>query len=128
MEQYLCNFVNYRQDKWVHWLSMTEFAANNYTSETTGHSTFYGNYAFHPRMTFGQHPLQDPKDIREVNAQQTPQQMEQLFSELEAEMKRSQAIHAKQANKTRPIGAQCNVADQVWLDARNISTTTTSHC
>jgi hypothetical protein len=123
MEQYLRNFVNYQQNDWVHWLPMAEFAANNHTSETTGHSPFYGNYGFHPRMTFGQHPLQDPKDVREVNAQQTAQRMEQLFSELKAEMKRSQAIHSEQANKSRRTGTELNVGDHVWLDARNISTT-----
>jgi hypothetical protein len=67
--------------------------------------------------------LQDPKDIREVKAQQTAQQMEQLLSELKTEMKRLQAIHAQQANESRRIRAQFNVDDQVLLDARNISTT-----
>jgi hypothetical protein len=66
---------------------MAEFTANNHTSETTGHSPFYSNYGFHPRIPFGQHPLQDPKDIREVKVQQMAQQMERLFSELKAEMK-----------------------------------------
>jgi hypothetical protein len=95
MEQYLQNFLNYQQNDWVHWLPMAEFAANNHTLETTGHSPFYSNYGFHPRMPFGQHLLQDPKDIREVNTQQTTPQMEQLFSELKAEMKRSQNIHTE---------------------------------
>jgi hypothetical protein len=49
--------------------------------------------------------------------------MEQLFSELKAKMKRSQAIHSEQANKSRRIGTELNIGDQVWLDARNISTT-----
>jgi hypothetical protein len=49
---------------------MAEFTANNHTSQTTGHSPFYSNSGFHPRMAFGQHPLQDPKNIREVNTQQ----------------------------------------------------------
>jgi transposase InsO family protein len=123
MEQYIRNFVNYQQNDCVHWLPIAEFAANNHTSESTGHSPFYGNYGFHPRMTFGQHPLQDPNDIHEVNAQQTAQQMEQLFSELQAEMKRSQAIHSEQANKSSRTGTEHNIGDQVWLDARNISTT-----
>jgi hypothetical protein len=74
-------------------------------------------------MTFGQHPLQDPKDIRKVNTQQTAQQMEQLFSELKAQIKRSQTIHSEQANKSRRTGTELNIGDQVWLDARNISTT-----
>jgi glycosylphosphatidylinositol phospholipase D len=37
-------------------------------------------------------------------------------------MKRSQAIHSEQANKSRRTGTEINVGDQVWLDARNIST------
>jgi hypothetical protein len=90
---------------------MAEFTANNHTSETTRHSPFYGNYGFHPRMTFGQHPLQDPKDVREVNAQQTAQQMEQLFSEFKAEMQRSQAIHSEQANQSRRTGTELNIGN-----------------
>jgi hypothetical protein len=123
MEQYLWNFVNYQQNDWVHWLPMAEFAANNHTSETTGHSPFYSNYGFHPRMSFGQHPLQDPKDIREFTTQQTAQQMEQLFSELEVEMKRSKAIHSEQTNKSIWTRAEFNIGDQVRLDARNMSAT-----
>jgi hypothetical protein len=123
MEQSLWNFVNYQQDDWVHWLPIAEFTANNHTLDTTGHSPFYGNYGFHPQLTFGQHPLQDPKDMREVNAQQTAQQMEQLFSELKAEMKRSQAIHSEQTNKSRRSGTELNIGDKVWLDVRNIWTT-----
>jgi hypothetical protein len=38
-------------------------------------------------------------------------------------MKRSQAIHAEQANKSRRIGTEFNIGDHVWLDARNTSTT-----
>jgi transposase InsO family protein len=55
MEQYLRNFVNYQQNNWVQWLPLAELAANNHTSETTNCSAFFGNYSFHPQMTFGQH-------------------------------------------------------------------------
>jgi hypothetical protein len=99
------------------------FAAHNHTQETIGHSPFYGNYGFHPRMSFGQHPLQNPKDICEVNAQQTGQPMKQLFSALKAEIKRSQTIHSEQANMSRRAGTELIICDKVWLDARNISTT-----
>jgi hypothetical protein len=123
MEQYLWNFVNYQQDDWAHWIPMPEFAANNHISETSGHSPFYGNYCIHPGMTLGQRKLQNSKDICKVNRQQTAQQMEQLFSELKAEMKRSQAIHCEQANKSKRTGAEFNIGHKVWLDAWNKSTT-----
>jgi hypothetical protein len=122
MEQYLRAFVNYQQNDWVKWLPMAEFAANNHASETTNCSPFYGNYGFHPRMTFGQHPVQNPSDIREVNAKQIADRMGQLFEEMKAEMKRAQAIYSEQANMSRRAGTQLAVGDRVWLDARNFST------
>jgi hypothetical protein len=122
MEQYLRNFVNYQQNDWVRWLPLAEFAANNHTLETTNCSAFFGNYGFQPRMTIGQHLIKDPNDICKVNAQQMAQRMEQLFSELRAEMKRAQAVQSKQANKSQRIGTLLEVGDKVWLDARNIST------
>jgi hypothetical protein len=70
MEQFLRNFVSYQQNDWVRWLPLAEFAANNHTLKTTNCSSFFGNYGFHPQMTFGQHPINDSNDIREVNAQQ----------------------------------------------------------
>src|ERR1700680_1256378 len=74
-------------------------------------------------MTFGEHPIQNPSDIREVNAQQVAQRMKQLFDELQAEMNRAQAVYSEQANKSRRLGQQLVVGDRVWMDARNLSTT-----
>jgi hypothetical protein len=49
-------------------------------------------------MTFGEHPIKDPNNIHKVNTQQMAQRMEQLFSELRAEIKRAQAVQSEQAN------------------------------
>jgi sensor domain CHASE-containing protein len=80
LEQYFQNFVNYQQDNWAQWLPLAEFAANNHTSETTNCSVYFGNYGFHPRMAFGQHPIKDPHNLHEVITQRIAQRMEQLFS------------------------------------------------
>jgi hypothetical protein len=49
--------------------------------------------------------------------------MEQLFSELRAEMKRAQAVQSKQVNKSQRVSASLEVGNIVWLDTRNMSTT-----
>jgi hypothetical protein len=126
MEQYLQNFVHYQQNDWVRWQPLVEFAANNHTLEMTNSSTFFGNDGFHARMTIAQHPIKDPNDIREVNAQQMAQRMEQLFIELTAEMKRAQAVHSSQPNKSLRVGTPLVIGDKVWLDARNVSRTWSS--
>src|ERR1700731_3431041 len=122
MEQYLGAFVNYQQNDWVQWLPMAEFATNNHDSETTGCSPFFGNYGFHPRITFGQHPIQNANDIREVNANTFTQKMNEVFQCMRAEMTRAQAIQAEQADKHRREGVTLTVGDRVWMDARNITT------
>ena len=117
MEQYLRTVVNYQQDDWVKWLPLVEFAANNHTSETTKCSAIFGYYRFKAQMTFGQHPIRDPNDIQEINAQRMVQRMEQLFSDLRVEMKRAHAIYSDQANKSPKPGTELHVGDKVWIDA-----------
>jgi hypothetical protein len=73
-------------------------------------------------MTFSQHLILDPNDIREVNAQQMAQRMEQLISELRPEIKRAQALQFEMANKSRRVGTEKQVGDKVSMDARNLST------
>ena len=98
IEQYLGVFVNYQQNHWAKLLPLVEFAANNYVLEAVNCSAFFGNNRFNPWMSVSQHPIRDPKDIQELNAQQSAQLMEQLFSEFQVEIKRVQAIHPERAN------------------------------
>jgi len=43
LEQYLCVFVNERQDDWDEWLPMAEFAYNNHIHSSTQHMPFFIN-------------------------------------------------------------------------------------
>jgi len=43
LEQYLCVFVNERQDDWDEWLPMAEFAYNNHVHSSTQHMPFFIN-------------------------------------------------------------------------------------
>jgi hypothetical protein len=52
MEQYLWCFVNYLQDGWNLWLPLSDFAANNQASESTGVSPFFTNYGYDPKWQF----------------------------------------------------------------------------
>jgi len=50
IEQYLCAFINFRQNDWKEWLPLGEFAYNNSTHLATKQTPFFLNYGHHPWM------------------------------------------------------------------------------
>lgn len=59
MKQYFRVFVNHRQDDWVNWLLLAEFAAKNGVSETTKCTLFYGVQGMDPQLSFAGDPLKE---------------------------------------------------------------------
>jgi hypothetical protein len=55
-EQYLKAYMNFRQNDWVDWLPLAEFALNNAVSETTGFFPFFANYGFNSKLGFEPRP------------------------------------------------------------------------
>jgi len=52
LKQYLRIYVNHRQNNWLEWLAMAEFAFNNKVHTVTKMSLFQVNYGREPRMGF----------------------------------------------------------------------------
>jgi len=52
LEQYLCMFIDHRQEKWSKWLGTAEFAYNNKVYIGTKVSSFQANQGHNPRMGF----------------------------------------------------------------------------
>jgi len=75
LEQYLRNFVNFRQDNWVKLLPMAQFAYNSAVTETTKISPFYANYGYEPRAygtpiefpTFAQKAILDVNEFKTLH-------------------------------------------------------------
>ena len=52
LEQYLRIFIDHRQEQWLDWLGMAEFAYNNKIHAATETLPFKANYGQDPRMGF----------------------------------------------------------------------------
>jgi len=52
LKQYLRIFIDHRQEQWLDWLGMAEFAYNNKVYSSTKTSPFRANYRQDPRMGF----------------------------------------------------------------------------
>jgi transposase InsO family protein len=116
IEQYLPIFTSYKQDDWVQWLTLAEFAANNVTSETTKCSAFFAVTGTDPRMTF-EEATEGPEDSRAVDADRVQATMDQIHEHLRVEMRRSQDIMEDGANRKRLPAPQMQEGTKVWLDA-----------
>jgi hypothetical protein len=56
LQQYLRTYMNFRQNNWVDWLPLAEFALNNAVSKITGFFSFFANYEFNPKLEFEPRP------------------------------------------------------------------------
>lgn len=67
MEQYIGAYVNYFEDNWLDWLSLTKFVGTNNKSETTKITLFFLYKGFYPQMSL-KTAKSLPSNIREENA------------------------------------------------------------
>ena len=112
LEQYLQAYVNYQQDNWTELLPLAKFTYNNSKQETIKHTLFFANYGYHPTY--------------ESIGHLTPQEymnLSQLHNTLREEITLAQLRQKENYDCHRKPDPNLNLADNVWLNARNIRTT-----
>ena len=127
VEQYLRQFMNFRQDDWADWLLLAEFAANNTVSETTGVSPFFTNYRFHPRL--GVEPRTPcPPDLSSVRKRQyykansVAERFDRILTQLTALAKQSAQQYEDSSNIHRTDAQRYTIGQEVYVDTRNMKT------
>jgi hypothetical protein len=127
VEQYLWQFMNFRQDDWADWLPLAEFAANNVISETTGVSPFFANYGFHPKL--GVEPMKPcPPGLTGTRRRQFQRantiadRFQRILAQLTALAKQSAQRFEDTANDHRSAAPRYTVGQEVYIDTRNMKT------
>jgi len=128
LEQYLCVFVNERQDDWDEWLPMAEFAYNNHIHSSTQHMPFFIDTGQHPHMGF--EPVQSPTKVEAVL--EFVNHMKDTLSKAQAALAKSKDDMAHYYSQCRMPAPMFAAGDKVFLDASNIHMTCPSkkllHC
>ena len=120
MEQYLHAFVSHQQDDWSDWLPMAEFAANNQQLETTQTTPFLTYTGYHPQCSFDLIPSTGPSENAEALG--TVTKLHEIHELIGAEILYAQAKQQEDANRSQSPAPIYAPGDQVWLNARNITT------
>lgn len=116
MEDYLRYFVNFRQDDWVAWLPLAEFAYNNTPSSSTGASPFFSCYGFHPRFNSLTSASKVPA------ADLWVRQLQNIQDALVEALQLAKESQARFYNKHRRVADVLLPGDLVWLSRRNLRT------
>ena len=114
LEQYLRMYVNHRQNNWLEWLAMVEFAFNNKVHTAIKTLLFQVNYGREPRMGF---------DIRKKEKNEKTEEfvkeMKERHEKARAALVKSQEEMKRQADRNRKKAEEYRVGDKVLISTKD---------
>ena len=119
LEQFLCLFINQRQDHWDDLLLIAEFQYNNHIHSATQNIPFLLDTGRIPCMGFK--PDQGRSNLESVN--KFKEWMESALKEAKAALTKSKDDMTKYYNQRRTPAPDYQPRDKVYLDASDIQMT-----
>ena len=115
LEQYLRVFIDHRQEQWLDWLEMVEFAYNNKIHTVTKISPFKANYGQDPRMGF-----EGRRKGKYEVAGKFMERMKKIQEEAKAALGKAQEEIKKFANRRRKKEEEYRVGNLVLLSTKDL--------
>jgi len=119
LDQFLCLFVNERQNDWYDLLPIAEFQHNNHVHSATQQPLFLLDMGQVPRMGF--EPRQNPSSLETVN--EFTGRMKSTTEEAKSTIHKVQEDMVRYYNRRRSPTPVFKPGDWVYLDALDIKTT-----
>ena len=116
LEQYLRCFISYHQDNWVSLLPLAEFSFNNTLNASTKFTPFFANTGYHPKFEF-----LTPTDLLVPAAEDHFRIIQQTQQQLKDNLSAALVDQKKFADEHRMKGPVLEIGDEVWLSAKNIT-------
>jgi len=114
LKQYLRIYIDHRQNNWLEWLAMAEFAFNNKVHTSIKSSPFKINYEKEPRKGF---------DIRKkrknVKAKEFVKEMKDRHEKVKMALIKSQEEMKRQADRNRKEAKEYRVGDKMLISTKD---------
>lgn len=118
MEAYLRSYVSFKQDDWVQYLPLAEFAYNNAKHSSTKFTPFELNCGYHPRVSYDDEL--DPRS-RSKAAGVEAKVLKELLTECKKNLRDAQESQARYHNKSVKERTYAP-GETVWLASKHIKT------
>jgi len=115
LEQYLRVFINHRQEQWLDWLGMAEFAYNNKVHTATKTLPFKVNYGQDPKIGF-----EGRRKGKYEAMEKFVERMRKIQEKAKAALEKVQEEMKKFANRKRREEEEYRVGDLVLLSTKNL--------
>ena len=115
MEQYLRFFIDHRQEDWLEWLALAEFAVNNKIHMATKVSPFIANYGRELRM---RGDIRKKGKVERVT--EFVERMKKVHKEARATLKKMQKDMKRQADRGRKETEEWKKGDKVILSIKDL--------
>ena len=115
MEQYLRFFIDHRQEDWLEWLALAEFAVNNKIHMATKVSPFIANYGRELRM---RGDIRKKGKVERVT--EFVERMKKVHKEARATLKKMQKDMKRQADRGRKETEEWKKGDKVMLSTKDL--------
>ena len=115
MEQYLRFFIDHRQEDWLEWLALAEFAVNNKIHMATKVSPFRANYGRELRM---RGDIRKKGKVERVT--EFVERMKKVHKEARATLKKMQKDMKRQADRGRKETEEWKKGDKVMLSTKDL--------
>jgi len=115
LKQYLRMFIDHRQEQWLEWLGMAEFAYNNKVHSSTKISPFKANYGQNPRMGF-----EGRKKRKYKGAEKFIEKMKEIQEKEKAALGKVQEDMRKYTERKRSDVDEYRVGDLVMLSTKDL--------
>jgi len=115
LKQYLKMFIDHRQEQWLEWLGMAEFAYNNKVHSSTKISPFKVNYGQNPRIGF-----EGRKKRKYKGAEKFIEKMKEIQEKAKAALGKVQEDMRKYTERKRLNVDEYRVGDLVMLSTKDL--------
>ena len=122
VQKFLWIYCFEKQEQWANWLAIAQFSINRKKHTSTKVAPFEATWSYIPRMKIEPLPVNKAPAVKDFTSK-----MEGMLESMRNNLEKAKEWMKLNADKSRSAALDYTISQQVWLAAKNLWLTHTSH-